>query len=89
MNEWMGKIKKPKKGQNVNIDQVIQEGIELAKGIASEANQLINAAFKNFADRAIFIGLICHQVKGINSWRQETLGCLGGRKFFVHSKEES
>ncbi len=45
------------------FDQAIKEGIELAKGIASEANRLINAAFKNFADRTIFIGLICLKLK--------------------------
>ena len=60
---WMGKIKKPSKGKTINYDQDIQEGIELIKDISSHANRLINVANKNFADRAISIGLICHKLK--------------------------
>jgi len=60
---WMGKIKKPKKGQVVNYDQVIDEGIALIREISGDANRLINIANKNFADRAISIGLICHKLK--------------------------
>lgn len=60
---WMGKIKKPKKGQIVNYDQVIDDGIALIREISGDANRLINVAFKNFADRAIQIGLICQKLK--------------------------
>lgn len=60
---WMGKGKKPKKGQVVNNDEVIKEGIELIEEISGEANRVINIAFKNFADKAIQIGLICHKLK--------------------------
>jgi len=60
---WMGKIKKPSKGKTINYDDVIQEGILLMKDISSDANRLINVANKNFADRAISIGMICHKLK--------------------------
>jgi len=63
INTWMGKIKKPEKGKSANYDEVIKQGVELVKEISGEANKLINVANKNFADRAIQIGLICHKLK--------------------------
>ena len=57
IKKWMTKGKKPKKGQIVNNDAVIEEGVELIREISGEANKLINIANKNFADRAIQIGL--------------------------------
>jgi hypothetical protein len=65
VNTWMGKIKHPKKGQSANYDQIIKDGIELIKDISCDANMLINVANKNFADRAISIGLICHKLKAL------------------------
>ncbi len=60
---WMGKIKKTQKGQKISYENDIQEGISLIKSISCEANKLINIANRNFADRAISIGMICHRLK--------------------------
>jgi hypothetical protein len=80
-NTWMGRIKKPKKGQKMPTDQLISEGIKLIRGISQDANRLINAASKNFADRAISIGLICLKLKELirgsdkpwGAWTEENL----------------
>lgn len=87
VNTWIGKIKHPRKGQSANYDQIIKDGIELIKDISCDANMLINVANKNFADRAISIGLICHKLKALirgnkkpwTVWAEEKLPFISKR----------
>jgi hypothetical protein len=84
---WMGQIKKPKKGQKMPTEQLIQGGIELIKGISADANRLINEANKNFADRAITIGRIFLKLKELirgnekpwGAWTEENLPFIAKR----------
>jgi hypothetical protein len=84
---WIGQIKKPKKGQKLPTEQLIQDGIEIARGISADANRLINEANKNFADRATAIGLICLKLKELirgsekpwGAWAEENLPFIAKR----------
>jgi len=87
VEDWIGKIKKPQKGQKLPAEQLISDAIDLIKDISSAANRLINEANKNFADRAIFIGRICLKLKELirgsdkpwGAWAEENLPFVGKR----------
>lgn len=87
ITSWVGQIKKPKKGQKLPTEQLINEGIELIRGISADANRLINEANKNFADRAIAIGQICLKLKELirgsekpwGAWAEENLPFIAKR----------
>jgi hypothetical protein len=85
--DWIDKVSKPKDGQKLDKDSVIQEGIGLVKGLIAEANKLINIAAKNYADRAINIGTACNFLKELTRgfddpwgvWAEKNLPFLGKR----------
>jgi len=75
---------------NVKADQkkeVINEGIEIARQIAADANLNINFMQKAHAERAIAIGNICNHLKRLVKdqdvpwvvWAEDNLGFLGKR----------
>ena len=72
--DWIDKVAKPKDGQKLDKDIVIQEGIELIEGLIAEANKLINMAAKNYADRAIDIGTSCNLLKELTRGSDEPWG---------------
>ncbi len=84
---WMNQNKKPKKGQKLNTDDLIREGIGLIRDISAEANRQINVAHKHFADRAISIGLISLKLKSLvrgsktpwGAWAEENLPFIARR----------
>ena len=84
---WIGQIKNPKKGQKMPTEQLIEQGIELIRGISSEANRVINMANRSFADRAIAIGQICLKLKELirgsekpwGAWAEEKLPFIAKR----------
>ena len=84
---WMDQIKKPIKGQKIQAERLIHEGIELIKGISSDSNRLINEANMNFAKRAVTIGLICIRLKDLirgsekpwGVWAEENLPFIAKR----------
>jgi hypothetical protein len=84
---WLGQIKKPKKGQKLPTEQLVQGGIELIKSISADANRLMNEANKNFADRAIAIGQIFLKLKELirgnekpwGAWAEENLPFIAKR----------
>jgi len=85
--DWIDKVAKPKDGQKLDKDTVIQEGIGLVQGLVAESNKLINIAAKNYADRAIDIGAACIILKELTRgfdkpwgvWAEENLPFLGKR----------
>lgn len=87
VDSWLGQTTKPKKGQKIPKEQLIEQGIELAHSISGAANREINLAQQYFASRAITIGQICIKlkelIKGSNktwgSWAEENLPFIAKR----------
>ncbi len=87
MANWISKVAKPKDGQELDKDTVIQEGIGLVEGLIADANKLINIAAKNYADSAIDIGTACNFLKELTRgfdepwgvWAEKNLPFLGKR----------
>jgi hypothetical protein len=85
--DWINKVAKPKDGQELDKESVIQECIALIEGSIAEANKLINIAAKNYADRAIDIGTACIFLKELTRgfddpwgvWAEKNLPFLGKR----------
>jgi len=87
VNSWLGQITKPKKGQKLPTEQLIEQGIGLAQSISAAANREINLAHQDFACRAIIIGRICLKLKDLirgsnkpwGSWAEEHLPFIAKR----------
>jgi len=87
LTSWMGGIKKPKKGQKLPMETIIENGKILAEEILKDAHKLMNEANRDFAKRAIAIGMICLELKklirGMNVlwavWAEENLPFIAKR----------
>ncbi len=85
--DWISKVAKPKDGQVLDKDAVIQEGVGLVRELIAEANKFINLAAKNYAERAIVIGSACNFLKELTRgsdepwgvWAERNLPFLGKR----------
>jgi hypothetical protein len=99
--QWEGEISKADSKGGEMPEGLLQQGIEVAKTLAAEANMVINMAQKSHAERAIMLGKVCMILKKMlkqlepdtlwDVWATENLPFIGERnrqKFMRLAKRE-
>lgn len=95
--DWIAEVTEPKEGHKPDKDKAIQQGVEIVGNLTAEANMVINIAAKNYAERAIDIGIACIILKELTRgfdepwgvWAEKHLPFLGKRnrqKFMMLAK---
>jgi len=74
LDDWIGKLEKSEDGEEPDKDEAIKEGVKIAGTLTAKANKVINMANKNYAERAIEIGIVCNILKKLQRGSDEPWG---------------
>ena len=85
---WTGELEaNPVGGSTRPINDLLSDGVTMVREISADANRLINSANRDFANRAIQIGILCIKLKSLLSeskrkwgpWAEENLPFIARR----------